>query len=808
MGTIIVYSLMCYEYFEILSVGLLIGGVLVKMYKNSIKGFVFIVLLFAYFVNSQTLSANDSLRLLSFIGSNAINSSRIRINSSEYPKYNPSLDRMLPGDESSDLYKDSLVDTTLNAKKKVEIYIKEKLDSLKQLADSFDVYFPVSIDSVDKLEPYGYDIFKRYDKNMFSPPPVGPVSSNYVLGPGDEITVSIWGDRELKYTRIIDREGRVSVPDLGVVVVNGVTLSEFKKSLTKKLSRVYSSLKQGSKNATTFIDVSVGKIRSVRVYVFGDVKRPGGYTLMGNSSPWNALCLAEGPTFKGSLRHMRLIRNGKHIGDIDGYGFLTGKGSFSTSRMENGDILFIPPRSNSVYLKGEVEHPAIFEILRDETLGDLIKMAGGLTEKAYPYSIQIVRWKKHVAREVIDVPFDKENGSNARLYSGDSVVVRETKGETGNFYVINGEVERPGRYELRNGITLSEAVTVAGGLTKQAYLGRVDVVHTFDDLSQELLTLNLKEALDDVSDTLLLNRDRIVVYSSKMFECSTKVSIWGEIKNQGYYDLYDGMDLEDILFIAGGFTKKAERKIVEVSRIVNDYGVDGQQAKVFKVELPENFEFVKDKLPFLLKNDDMIFVRKDPTWHTQTIVTVLGEVKYPGSYGLESNKDCISNIISRAGGVKKETAYLEGAVFRRTGGVGRIAINLKSILKGKKKHDIALLDKDTLMIPRIPKTVKVVGEVGLQTSVLYKKGAGIGYYIDNAGGLRETADEKRITVVLANGRVFQNNRWGINPRIIAGSKIVVPRKQIKGKTQIFQILTQSITAMTGVITIALLAKQL
>lgn len=763
----------------------------------------FLLLLFVFsglVLAAQPMTPSDSLRLQ-------------QLKSNQTQKENTPVDRnvtlqRLLLNQSPEEQKVSIDSVT---QKKLEISkMKDEVDSLRLTMDSLQKTIPDTVDSTKILKPFGYEIFNLKDRAAFEANPIGPVPLDYVLGPGDEILVSIWGDRELNYSLIVDRAGKILIPDLGLLSVNGETLGEFKELLIKKLSKIYSSLRRGEKNATTFIDISLGKLRTVRIYIFGEVRQPGGYNLAGNPNVWNALFLAGGPNKKGSLRDLRVIRNGKVEKNIDGYGYLTGKKTFTDDRLENNDVLFVPAKQKIVFVKGEIQKPAIYEILENESVGNLIETAGGFTNKGYPNRVQIERWEEYERKKVIDIAFDTEAGKKFSLQSGDTLFAFPYDGDTKDYFTINGEVTRPGRYQWEQNLSLSKAIEMAGGLTPEVYLGRVDIVHMKDDSTRNLSTFNLRDVTSGKKDTLLQNRDEIAIYSIRIFQSIEKVSVWGEVKNPGYYDLVKGMTVEDLIFTAGGFTEKSYKEAAEISRIFNSKKEINQNTlntEIVSVKLSEDFEFRGTKqMP--LQDYDMVFIRPNPNWQIQKNVTLLGEVRFPGTYSLRSSKEKIASVVERAGGLK-ETAYLDGAILKRTkDNVGRIAIDLnKIILKKKKNMDIEMVDGDTLTIPIIPKTVKVMGEVGLPTSILYKSGAGVSYYIDNAGGLRETADAKRITVILASGRVFQHSGWS-DPDIIAGSTIVVEKKPEKIPGRTLEIISQSVTLLTGIVTLLVLSSAL
>ena len=669
------------------------------------------------------------------------------------------------------------------------------------------------VDSAAGLEPFGYDLFSLQPAT-FEPLTFGPVSPDYLIGPGDEIIVSVWGSQELNSRAVVNREGFIVLPDVGQVAANGLTLSQFKDSLEKRLSRIYSGISRDGRGRTS-VDVTLGKLRSIQVFVLGDVKQPGGYTVSATSTVMNGLYYAGGPTLKGSLRNVRVTRGNQVVHKADLYDYLTRGERSQDFKLENGDVIFVPPVTRRVTLEGEVRHPAIFEVRDGETLADLLELGGGLTSTAQRERIQLERIIPFEARDplaqedrkVIDISL-RAGGGDAPMLDGDIVRVFRNRDILKNIVKLTGTaVYKAGTYEHRAGLTVADLIEQAGGLLGEAYTGWAHLVRTREDKSRELLSFNLGEALQRVpgANVTLQPRDEVQVFSVWDIRDPAKVSVEGLVRRPGVYDLLEGMTVTDLIVKAGGLRESAYRVRVEVSRIDPRKASDGKMAETIYVEMADSLRMDSDAARFQLKKNDIVFVREVPNWSLQENVEITGEVKFPGRYSLTSKTERLSSLVQRAGGLD-ETAYLEAATFiRRKDATGRMAIDFASALedKGKRrsKYDLVLVAGDSVHIPREPKTVKVAGEVGFPSSVLWEDGRDLNYYLDQAGGLLRTADDDNISVLMASGRVERPSTFH-KPKPDAGATIRVPvkpeqkeRESLKNFAQIISILSGAATTI-------------
>ncbi len=628
------------------------------------------------------------------------------------------------------------------------------------------------------LLPYfGYSIF-RNAKVDFSPEVFGPVDNKYPLGPGDEIVISIWGEVELRHSLTIDREGQVYIENVGIVTLSGLNIRQAKKKLRNVLSKSYSSLSDGK----AFLDLSIGKLRSIRVFVVGNVKSPGVFTVPALTSPFNMLFYAGGVLQNGSLRNISLIRKNKKIQALDFYAFLNKGEKYGNVRLQNYDVIVIPAVKKRVHLSGAVVEPAVYELAKKESLSDLIHLAGGFKANAYIENIQIERYLDNKERQLISVNYKKTHGK-FKLMDGDRIAVSAIDRKIENFIKISGPVFGPKRFEFYPGMTIKDLFSQVDSIAGDAYLDRVHITRMLPDRKKQLFSVNLNEFLENNDqDFLLAPEDYIEIQSRQMLFPADSVHIYGAITTPGTYELKKDMTLKDLIFSAGGFLKNALIGQAEISRL-NPFNNDPNKlSTIVYVAIDSNY--TKQLEPntgdlFFLKANDDIFIRTNSDWEMQRHISVSGEVKLPGTYSLKSKTERITDLIERAGGLKP-TAYLEGAqLFRRNRGVGQIGIDFKAIFEDPSDaQNIFLEAGDRIVIPEKLATVKIVGGVHFPSSVLFEKGKGLNYYIKSAGGLTELADESNITVRLANGRPAHLKRflfWKyLSDDITAGSTIYVP----------------------------------
>jgi protein involved in polysaccharide export with SLBB domain len=671
-----------------------------------------------------------------------------------------------------------------------------------------------------KLVAFGYELFEG-SPDTYRQPASGPVDPNYPLGPGDQIVVDVWGDTVFRVERELDREGGVNLPDVGRVVLAGMTLEDVRKTLRRRYAGVYSGLSANDARATTHLSVTLGNLRLIRAFVVGRAKRPGGYDLSAASTVFHALFFAGGPTERGSMRSIRLLRQGKEIATLDVYEYLRSGTRQGDVRLENDDTIFIPPTGPRVIVQGQVREPGIYELLPGETLESLVTMSGGFTERAFPGRIQVQRiltleeqQSTSQDRKVLDFAYDA-GGRGQHLQDGDVVTIFEIADRLKNYVTVHGEVRRPGTYELAPGQKLSEILNLSGGLLETAFLDRAEIVRTYEDEHREQIAVDLRPLYgpsavraETTTDYLLEPRDEITVYSIWALRDPKRVSVYGAVRMPGSYELRENMTLRDLLLQAGGLQEQAYRAEVEISRVHLGDPKAEQTAQILHVPLGDNY-LTGESGDLLLQSYDNVFVREAPYFELQRNVIVTGEVRFPGIYTLSHPKERLSSVIGRAGGLK-ETAFPDGFTLHRSkDGVGRIALSLKKALNDPQSNDdIILFAGDSLYVPQEPKTVTVQGEIGYPTSLVHVPGWSIGDYIAMAGGTTEKADKGQIRVIYSTGAAARVKRWWFDPSVRPGSTIVVPAKAEKQGTDWGNVMRDTTQILAGLATVVLVVDQL
>lgn len=557
--------------------------------------------------------------------------------------------------------------------------LKEESDNLKnkEVLDVFDVASDEGSTTVANLKAdkfFGYDIFNG-NPELFQPSISDRIDPEYAIAPGDEIILLLWGETELNDTFIVEKDGYLFIPNIGQVFVNGLTLSDIESKLFKLLKRVNSSMDPVNGKPSTFLDVSLGStaLRPLRIIVLGEVTQPGAYSVKSSASLFTSLFYFKGPSVKGSLRDIILLRKNKEIARIDFYDYLLSGNQVNDIRLQRDDVIFINKKGKTVSIAGEIHRSAIFELKNEEGLNKLIKMAGGIKPETYLKRAQIKRIVPHekrikegISRTIIDIDLSKIllDNEDFELQDGDEITFFKISDQLTNIVTIKGSVVREGDYDLSEGLSISKLIYKADGVLGDAYLNKVDIERTNSDYSISLIDIDLRKALegDKGHDILLQSNDIITVYSLSEMLYKTNVSIAGHVKSPGEKVYKKGMQVYDLIFSGGGF-----EDIDHLSKTYFDRALLTRYDQ--KTDKYKNINFRLDsvlagrgvaELELNMGDEITIYSLSDIKGSIDKSVKIRGEIKRPGDYDLFQNMT-LNDLLFMAGGLD-DKVYME-AVF-------------------------------------------------------------------------------------------------------------------------------------------------
>jgi len=610
---------------------------------------------------------------------------------------------------------------------------------------------------------YEQRIFQSADRSAFMGSG-GMAGGDYRLGPGDQITVSLWGDKEKEYELILNHDGKIFLEGVGQVPIGGQDLVGAKQVLKQRLAKVYSGITRG----TTQIDVTLGKPGPSRVFVLGEVKMPGGYVFSGQSGILTALYFAKGPSDIGTVRNLQLTRSGTKYA-LDLYQYLFRGEAMSPHTLQDGDILYSGRAECLVDISGDIGRPAVYELKKGEGVKELLEYAGGLNATAANHKLTIQRIFPNGKPGYLELASPQEylsGKTKTELMDGDKILVEKSSEEAVDFLSISGPVKYPGKYQAAGVRTVQELIARAGGLREDAFLGRIHVLRMNPEGSSKLFAYSMESAKPETIG--LQPKDRVVLYSLKDMYLPDSVEISGAVFNPGRFEYRGGMTVKDLIMQAGGLLPHHEAGRALVFR-----GTDREHA-VEQIPLTMSDSLSQLEDDFSLKPSDFVQIPIDPKWYTKEIVSLEGLFVHPGKYALLYPGETITSVIERAGGFKSN-AYVEGGRFYRSkDSVNRIGIDIRhAVDRPRSKSNIPMVGGDSIFIPERLNTVKVIGEVGFETSVLLNEGASVGYYIDHAGGFTRRSEKDRVVVQYANGETSRGGGFDRKPD--AGSTIYVPQ---------------------------------
>jgi protein involved in polysaccharide export with SLBB domain len=629
---------------------------------------------------------------------------------------------------------------------------------------------------------------------------------NYILGPGDELQISVYGVQEYNGNLSVSKDGVLQVPNIGDISVAGITIEAATQKIRSVLSRVYRTIPSGQSQ----VSVSIAGIRTIQVTIIGS-KLPGNYAVSSLATVYNALFLAGGPGTNGSYRKIELIRDNQVYRTVDLYQFLVSGDQSNNLGLKANDVIRIPTYERRVTLEGEVKRPGIFEVIGAETFADVLRFASGFTDNAYTASVNVIQ-KTNKELKVLDIDnaeFDEYLPNAGDLFNITKILERYS-----NRITVEGAVFRPDVYSYQEGMRVADLIARAEGLKEDAYASRARILRLQPDLTLEVVNVDLTRALagDPVANLEVKREDVITVYSILDFVEEYNVTVGGEVRKPGEYIYYDGLSLNDLILQAGGLTGAASKR-VEVARMLISDKIDSNslvKSTLFNIEItPTKNEQAAN---FELKPFDVVSIRKMPVYERPEIVTVTGSVSYTGPYALVNKKESVYDVIKRAGGLTA-LADVEGVKIKRpiqTKQIEEVAsINLNlgknvsiqddlekkfkeevkfatipvdwlDILKNPESNtNITLFPGDEIDVAAFNEGVKVAGNVLLTSEIPYEKGKSFRYYINAVGGTDSKGWKKKSYIIYPNGKAAVTSSFLFfrnYPKVLPGSQIIVPEK--------------------------------
>ena len=694
-------------------------------------------------------------------------------------------------------------------------------DELYYLEDSLKT-------ETQKTKVFGRDIFNNRALT-FEPAMNIATPQNYLVGPGDQIIVDVYGASQRTVSETVSPDGTITIPGYGPIQLAGLSVSAAKEKLRSTL---------GSRYASSRINMTVGQTRSILINVMGEVKVPGTYTLSAFATVFHALYMAGGINDLGTLRNIKVFRGGHQISTVDIYDYILNGRMTGNVRLQDNDVIIVGPYDALVEIEGNVKRPMFYEMRKNESVSTLLKYAGGFSGNAYKKSVRLLR-KTGRLKSVYNV--EEFDMSSFQVDDGDVVSVDSILDRYENMVEVKGAIFRPGLYQLGNEInSVRSLIQHAEGVTEDAFTNRGVMHRLKEDRTLEVIPVDVKGILAGTSpDIPLKNEDVLFIPTQSDLQQQRTLTIHGEVMYPGPYQYADNETLEDLILQAGGLTDAASTAKVDVSRrIVDPKATTSSKviAKTYSFSLKDGF--VIDGTPgFVLEPYDEVYVRRSPGYQAQRNITVSGEVLFEGEQTLSSKTQRLTDAIKAAGGVTPE-AYVKGARLERRlndderarrsfllkqlqsqiSGSDSVAMNQldlgdtytvgiyldKALENPGSEYDVVLREGDNLIVPEYNGTVKISGNVMYPNTVVYHAGKNYKYYINQAGGYGNHAKKTKTWVIYQNGTMAQ---VGHGAKIEPGCEIVVPTKPKSdpARAQQWVSIAQSVFSMAAMV--AILIKQ-
>lgn len=693
-----------------------------------------------------------------------------------------------------------------------------EMDRALAVQDSLDIV------QQNTKKVFGRDIFNNRALT-FEPAMNIATPQNYLVGPGDQIIVDVYGASQRTVSETVSPDGTITIPGYGPIQLAGLSVSAAKEKLRSTL---------GSRYASSRINMTVGQTRSILINVMGEVKVPGTYTLSAFATVFHALYMAGGINDLGTLRNIKVFRGGHQISTVDIYDYILNGRMTGNVRLQDNDVIIVGPYDALVEIEGNVKRPMFYEMRKNESVSTLLKYAGGFSGNAYKKSVRLLR-KTGRLKSVYNV--EEFDMSSFQVDDGDVVSVDSILDRYENMVEVKGAIFRPGLYQLGNEInSVRSLIQHAEGVTEDAFTNRGVMHRLKEDRTLEVIPVDVKGILAGTSpDIPLKNEDVLFIPTQSDLQQQRTLTIHGEVMYPGPYQYADNETLEDLILQAGGLTDAASTAKVDVSRrIVDPKATTSSKviAKTYSFSLKDGF--VIDGTPgFVLEPYDEVYVRRSPGYQAQRNITVSGEVLFEGEQTLSSKTQRLTDVIKAAGGVTPE-AYVKGARLERRlndderarrsfllkqlqsqiSGSDSVAMNQldlgdtytvgiyldKALENPGSEYDVVLREGDNLIVPEYNGTVKISGNVMYPNTVVYHAGKNYKYYINQAGGYGNHAKKTKTWVIYQNGTMAQ---VGHGAKIEPGCEIVVPTKPKSdpARAQQWVSIAQSVFSMAAMVTI-------
>lgn len=641
--------------------------------------------------------------------------------------------------------------------------------------------------AIAESKVYGKSLFNNKNLAVYESATHIKASPNYILGAGDEVSISIWGYSEHNAVYTIDQNGSITPKMVGKIYLKGKKYAQAEKLIKSRFARVYDL-----KNSEFTMSLNYSKV--IRVNIVGEVNKPGTYSVPAINSAFNILALAGGISDNGSVRDIEIKRAGKVVTRLDVYQFLNDPDYKADFYLADNDYVIVNTARKVVKINGEVAREGSYELKKDEGIKDLIDYAGGFRASAYTKRLLVYRYEDN-SDETMEVNFDSLNvKKDFDMKNGDRVSVQPIPKEIRNRVELKGAVNIPGFYMLKDSTTVGDLINMGEGLRVDAFMEKAFIRRRNDDFTYTRIEVNIEDEVKGKRNTLLQEFDELSVYSKEDFMNETSVKIIGAVKKEGDISFSEGLTLGDALFLSGGLLPEAAVKKIEISRIADfdNTSLTPVRMTVQEVEVEDNLLSERNKL-IRLQPNDIILVRTVSNYKKQEMVVIAGEVLFPGQYAMESADETVMDLIKRAGGLT-DWAFLEGATFSRADGENSgkyIVFNLKELVEEKgEEYNYILRRGDKIVIPKKENFVTLSGavkypKVKKKGSIIlpFEGGKSAKFYVNKyGGGFAKNAKRSNTYVETPGGHVKRTKRflfWKIYPKVELGDQITVLNKKKK-----------------------------